>query len=149
MAIHAASRIIPAPRDLVFDLVADVETYPEFLPLWRDARIHRRDDESYLASQEVGLEHVNAQFRTRTQLKRPTSIEVTSEDKVFSEFLIRWDFDSVGTNCWVALVLACQLKARTVNSGVDYLLSRAALPMLMALENRASAWLGANGAISV
>jgi hypothetical protein len=31
-----------------------------------------------------------------------------------------------------------------VNSGVDHLLSRAAPPMLMALENRASAWLGAD-----
>lgn len=88
------------------------------------------------------MDHVHEKFQTRTLLARPMSIEVTSEDDLFNEFLMRWDFDCVGANCRVALVLACQLKARTVNSGFDHMLSRAALPMLIALENRASALLG-------
>lgn len=103
MTVYAASRIIMAPRSRVFDLVADVEGYPEFLPLWRDAEVYRRDGDIYYTEQEVGLGRISERFRTRTHLVRPLHIKVTSEDDRFDEFFIRWDFDTVGTGCRISV----------------------------------------------
>jgi ribosome-associated toxin RatA of RatAB toxin-antitoxin module len=49
MTVFAESRIIAASIEEVFDLVADVESYPTFLPLWRDARIYERSGNVYYA----------------------------------------------------------------------------------------------------
>lgn len=137
MTIHAVSRVIMAPRDRIFDLVADVESYPDFLPLWHDVSVYRRDRNSYLTDQEVGIGHVRERFRTRTHLVRPMYIDVTSEDALFHEFFIRWDFDTVGNGCRVSLALTLEFKSRSLQAGIDRLLSGAARSMVVAFENRA------------
>ncbi len=145
MAIQGISRIINAPRDLIFDLVADVEIYPKLFPLWRDARVLQRDGDSYVASQEVGNGDTIEQFRSHTSLTRPTHIDVTSEDELFKEFHIRWDFDSVGEKCRVALAITCAMKARSLQPRIDQLLLRSPLSMLLALEDRAAFMLATPG----
>ena len=39
MAIHNEKRLLPYIPEQIFDLVADVEKYPEFLPLWRNVSV--------------------------------------------------------------------------------------------------------------
>ena len=143
MTVHAVSRVITANRDLVFDLVSDVESYPDFLPLWRDAHIVQRDGESYYTDQEVGIGHINERFRTRTRLVRPFYIEVTSDDSLFREFFIRWDFDTVGNGCRVAVALTWEMKSKSLQTGIDRLLSQAARTMVTAFEGQAEKRFGA------
>lgn len=143
MTVYAVSHVIMAPRSNVFSLVADVESYPEFLPLWRDASIYRRDGGTYFTEQEVGLGRINERFRTRTNLVRPQYIEVTSEDERFEEFFIRWDFDTIGTGCRISVALTWEMKTGSLQAALDHLLPRAARSMVAAFENRALKMLGA------
>src|SRR5512134_3338248 len=86
MTTHCETRLIAASCDQVFELVADVERYPEFLSLWRCARVYHRDGDVYLTDQEIGLGPIRERFRTRTELWRPHRIEVTSDDPLFEAF---------------------------------------------------------------
>jgi coenzyme Q-binding protein COQ10 len=79
MATHRESRTIARPPEEIFDIVADVERYPEFLPLIREARIFRRHENAYETEQSLALGLMTHRFRTRTMLDRPRGITVVSD----------------------------------------------------------------------
>lgn len=138
MTMHAESRIILAPNDWVFDIVADVERYPEFLPLWREVRVTRRNGNRYHTEQEVGIGRTRTRFRTDTVLKRPMRIEITSRDELFREFFIFWDFNTAGNGCRVDMALTCEVQSRRLQIAIDRLLPRIARAMVVAFEKRAA-----------
>lgn len=55
MPTHAEKRRLPYSRDRVFDLVADVERYPEFLPWCLACRIKRMYRSSFTADLIIGF----------------------------------------------------------------------------------------------
>jgi coenzyme Q-binding protein COQ10 len=137
MTIHTDSRVIVAPHDLVFDLVADVERYPEFLPMWKEAKILQHLDGAYVTEQVVGLGAIRERFRTRTILRRPQSIEVTSIDTLFRTFYIRWDFGTVGSGCRISIALDWEVRSRGLQRAIDLLLPGVARTMVESFEKRA------------
>lgn len=146
MSVFATSRVIAAPPHALFDLVADVESYPEFLPLWRDARIVSRNGNTYVTEQKVGLGETRVRFRTRTRLRRPIRIEVSSDDPLFHELFIRWDFRAVGAGSRVSVALTWEMASRPLQAGLDRVLSAAADSMMRAFETRAATLLDARRA---
>ena len=89
---YRESRVVDIPGDTLFDLVADVERYPEFLPLMARAKIVNRGTDAYETEQTLALGLLAHSFRTRTELDRPHAIRVTSADPAFSRFEIQWSF---------------------------------------------------------
>ncbi len=82
----------------MFDLVADVERYPEFLPLCRSLVIRRRStlptgEEVLVADMQVGFKAIRESFTSRVTLNRPQQV-ITSEyiDGPFRELDNRWTF---------------------------------------------------------
>jgi coenzyme Q-binding protein COQ10 len=137
MTVHRDSGFISAPCDEVFDLVADVERYPEFLSLWRAARVYHREGDVYFTEQEVGLGPIRERFRTRTALFRPTRIEVTSEDTLFRAFEIRWHFAPVRSGCRASIGLLWETRSRPLQKAIDLLLPGVARSMVDAFRARA------------
>ena len=137
MGVHTESRLINAPQERVFELIADVERYPEFLPMWIDAHIYRRRDGTYYTEQEIGLGLIRQRFRTKTVLTSPTRIEVTSADGLFREFFIRWDLASAGQNCRVDITLSWEVRSYLMQKAIDLLLPETARSMVRAFERRA------------
>src|SRR6478752_3348124 len=82
----------------MFDLVADVETYPEFLPLCEALRIIRRSQsgegiETLVASMSIGYKAISESFTTRVTLDRPRlRILVEYVDGPFKYLENRWSF---------------------------------------------------------
>lgn len=112
MASHRESRIVAVTAERMFDLVADVERYPEFLPLMRKATIIRRHAEAYETEQVLALGLIQHRFLTRTELRRPTSIIVTSADRSFSRFEVRWLFTPTSEDfCQTDFALDCQARS--------------------------------------
>lgn len=138
VSAYTETRVIAAPQTPLFDLVADVERYPDFLPLWREARIVEREASGYSTVQRIGLGPICERFRTHTLLHRPTLIEVTSADPKFRTFLIRWTFRARRTGaCSVAVHLDWQLKSRFLQTAIDMVLADTARSMVDAFEARA------------
>jgi coenzyme Q-binding protein COQ10 len=138
MSVHTESRLIHAPRERLFELIADVETYPEFLPMWIDARIYRRRGDTYFTKQEIGLGPIRQRFRTKTVLTIPTRIEVTSSDGLFREFFIRWDLANSNQNCQVDITLSWKVRSYLMQKAIDLVLPETARSMVLAFERRAN-----------
>jgi len=88
-------RRLPYPREAVFDLVADIESYPEFLPGWREARILERRNKVLVVEQSLGGLGLDFCFRTTARLQRPESIHIESRDRPFRYLDQHWRFKAV------------------------------------------------------
>ncbi len=76
MPTHAEKRLLPYTPEQLFDLVADVERYPEFLPWCVGARIRERRDNVIFADLLIGWRMVRERFTSRVTLDRPDRIDV-------------------------------------------------------------------------
>lgn len=143
MASHRESRAIARSPELLFDIVADVERYPEFLPLIRDARIVRRHTTAYETEQSLALGLLMHRFRTRTELERPGRIAVSSDDRSFCRFDIRWRFSPLADDhCHVDFTLDCETRSFFLMPIVQLLVLPMATSMVAAFEARAHALAG-------
>ncbi len=86
MPSHKVSCALPHKPEQPFDLAADVERKTKFLPWWVAARIRTRDPDVYYMDQVVGFGIVRASFSSKTVLRRPERIDVTSTDRPFRHF---------------------------------------------------------------
>jgi coenzyme Q-binding protein COQ10 len=86
----------------MFDLVADVEHYPEFVPLCKDLKIRKREPagqgvENVIADMTVSFKLVRESFRSRVTLDRPKlQILVEYLQGPFSHMENRWTFKPDG-----------------------------------------------------
>ena len=143
MASHRESRAIARSPEVLFDIVADVERYPEFLPLIRDARIIRRHETAYETEQSLALGLLMHRFRTRTELDRPHRIVVASDDRSFCRFDIRWQFSPLADDhCHVDFTLDCETRSFFLMPIVQLLVLPMATSMVAAFEARAHALAG-------
>src|ERR1700753_3092928 len=88
----------------MFDLVADVESYPQFLPLCQPRRVRPRAESgegvgTIVAEMEVGFRGIHQAFTSRVTLDRPRlHILVEYVDGPFRHLENRWSFRNA-QNC--------------------------------------------------
>lgn len=135
------SRVLPYRPEQLFDVAADVERYPEFLPWWLSARIIRRDGNIYDTDQVVGFGPVRQRFRTQTVLNRPQEITVAAADGPegpFQAFQMIWRFGKLQHDrCEVELTGKIELRAPLLRIVFDRAMAGAAGSILSAFEDRA------------
>jgi coenzyme Q-binding protein COQ10 len=105
----------------MFDLVADVERYPEFVPLCRSLRIRERIPEPegveiIVADMTVAYKLLRESFTSRITLDRPNlQILVEYLHGPFSRMENRWEFHPHGEQeCDVAFSISYEFKSRTL-----------------------------------
>jgi coenzyme Q-binding protein COQ10 len=127
----------------MFDLVADVERYPEFLPLCEDLRVRRRAEsgegvETLVAEMRVGYKKISESFTTRVTLDR-TRLRITVEyvDGPFKYLENRWDFrpDPVGSQ--VDFFITYEFKSFALGLLMGSMFDRAFRKFADAFEERA------------
>lgn len=138
MAKHALHREMAFSCDQLFDLVADVEHYPEFVPWWSAARIRRREGDSvYYTDQVIRMSVLSQRFTSKTVLYRPREITVTSEEKPFRFLDINWKFAPIATGAAVDLSLEFHFKSATLSRMMRLVSDEAAHVLISAFEDRA------------
>ena len=138
VASHKVSRVLPYEPEQVFDLVADVERYPDFLPWWVAVRVSQRDGEVYYTDQVVRFGLVRERFSSKTVLRRPERIDVTSSDRLFRHFSLAWTFDSdLEGNCRVALAVDLEFHSRLFHELFGRVLPHTLGGIISAFETRA------------
>lgn len=143
--IHAVNRVFSYTPEQVFDLVADVERYPEFLPWWIAARIEKSDGDVYHTDQVIGFRGlVRERFRTTTVLKRPERIDVTSDGGPFRRLHIQWSFepapdapDAPDPGCLVGYRVDFELRSKLAQGLFAPLFGAAVRRVVGAFERRA------------
>jgi coenzyme Q-binding protein COQ10 len=100
----------------MFNLVADVEKYPEFVPLCEDLRIRRRTQsgegiETLVAEMSVGYKAIRETFATRVTLDEPRlRILVEYLEGPFSYLENRWTFRPDAAGCAVEFYISYEFK---------------------------------------
>jgi ribosome-associated toxin RatA of RatAB toxin-antitoxin module len=88
--------LLPYSAAQMFDLVADVERYPEFLPWCTAATVLARDGEMVTAQLALSRGRASARFTTRNRLVPGERLEMRLLEGPFRELEGRWDFVPIG-----------------------------------------------------
>jgi coenzyme Q-binding protein COQ10 len=129
----------------MFALVADMERYPEFLPLCERnvvrSRSPRGDAEVVFSEMTVTYKFLRETFRSRVTLdKANRRILIDAEDGPLRELRIRWSFKPVdGGGCEVDFHLSYELPSRVLAGLVGSVLDSAFSRFVEAFERRANA----------
>lgn len=123
----------------MFDLVADVEKYPEFLPWCVAARIRSRSETQIVADLIIGFKGIRESFTSRVLLDRDNLIvEVEYEDGPFKYLNNHWKFeDAEGEKCLLDFHVDFEFKSRILQKVIEMLFGEAVRRMVGAFERRA------------
>lgn len=132
----------------MFDLVADVERYPEFVPLCQALRVRKRTQgegtETLVADMTVAYKVMRETFVSRVTLDRPNlQIRVEYLDGPFSHLDNRWTFKPTSdTTCEVEFFIDYEFKSRVLGMLMGTMFEAAFRRFAEAFERRADAVYG-------
>ena len=136
----------------MFDLVADVERYPEFVPLCKALKIRQRTTrpdgtEVIVADMTVSFKLVREAFTSRVTLDRADSkIMVEYLQGPFSELQNRWTFEPRPDNgCEIGFFIAYEFKSRMLGILMGTMFDAAFQRFAVAFEKRADHVYGTAG----
>ncbi len=136
----------------MFDLVADVEKYPQFVPLCTSLKVRSRtakgDTEVIVAAMTAAYKVISQTFTSRVTLDKPNlKILVEYLDGPFSRLQNRWTFKPTGDNaCEVEFFIDYEFKSRTLAMLMGAMFDTAFRKFAVAFEQRADAVYGKNTA---
>jgi len=150
MPFQTRRRVPFTPRQM-FDLVADVEKYPQFLPLCEALTVKGREREGdkdvVVARMTVGYMAIHETFTSRVVLDVPKlrvlAAVVPGESGPFSQLDNRWVFLEAPGGCDVDFTINYALKSLALQMLVGGLFDRAFRRYAEAFEARAHAIYGA------
>lgn len=137
----------------MFDLVADVERYPQFVPLCQSLTVRRRSTdgegrEVIVADMTVAYKFIRETFTSRVTLERPNlTILVEYLEGPFRRMNNRWTFRPVSeSTCEVEFFLAYEFRSRTLGMLMGGVFDAAFRRFAAAFERRADQVYGAQPA---
>ncbi|MFN3459624.1 MAG: type II toxin-antitoxin system RatA family toxin [Oceanibaculum sp.] len=147
MPTHAEQRVLPYAPQKLFDLVADVERYPEFLPWCLGARIRKREPALLVADLIIGFKMVRERFTSRVALDRPgMRIDVTYTEGPFKYLNNHWIFlpaeGEGGEACLIDFYVDFEFRSVLLQKMMSVLFNEAVRRMVGAFETRAHALYG-------
>lgn len=123
----------------MFELVADIERYPEFLPGCSGAEILETMPDGIVARLDLSKAGVKQSFITRNTNAAPSSIRLALEDGPFDSLRGEWRFDSLSEEaCRVSLDLTFQLRSGLLKMAASRLFESVANDMVDAMVKRAN-----------
>lgn len=138
MPRYRETRVLPHPVDRLFDLIADVERYPQFLPWWHAARVRHRDGNTEYVDQVVGPTIARFHFASTTVLERPDHIKTTSTERPFRRLEIHWTFAPAPQGgCAATFAVDYELRSGALQKLVGVVFDAAVRRVVTAFEMRA------------
>lgn len=118
MPSFRSARVVRHSPEQMFDLVADCDKYPEFLPLCVGMKTRPRGEDAngnpiLLAEMEVGYKAIRERFSTRNTLDRK-ALKITVEyvEGPFSRLRNVWNFAPDPAGCRVEFYIEYEFKSR-------------------------------------
>ncbi len=140
---HAEKKRIPYRPDQLFDLVADVGRYPEFLPWCVAARVRTRSETEMIADMTIGFGPFRESFTSRVGLERPERIRVRYENGPFRYLNNQWIFQPDPRGCLVDFAVDFEFRSRILQMAIGAVFNEAVRRMVNAFERRARTIYGA------
>jgi len=112
-------RQVPFTALEMFDLVADVERYPEFLPLCEGLHVLSRDGDgdrrTLVAVMDVGYKSIRESFTSQVTLDRTIpSVHADLVDGPFKRLTNQWSFTDNDGGCEIRFAISYEFRSRTL-----------------------------------
>jgi ribosome-associated toxin RatA of RatAB toxin-antitoxin module len=137
--------LVAYSAEQMFDLIEQVEHYPEFLPWCTRTELIERTDDIIAATVEVGFRELHVSVTTRNEKKRPEWMTIAMEDGSFRHFLGQWTLKPLGDlGCRIDFALRYELALhaeRLAGPMIDHAANR----MVDAFVRRADVVYGLSG----
>jgi coenzyme Q-binding protein COQ10 len=143
MPTFRSTRPVRHSATQMFDLVADVERYPDFLPLCESLRVLRRTQsgegvETLVAAMSVGYKAIRESFTSRVTLDRPRlRVLVEYVDGPFKYLENRWTFRPMPAGCEVEFYINYEFRSVALGLLMGSVFDRAFRRFAVAFEERA------------
>jgi coenzyme Q-binding protein COQ10 len=148
MPTHAEKRILRYTPEQLFDMVADVRRYPEFLPWCVGARIVSRTEAEVVADLTIGFKMFRESFRSQVTLDRPERIQVRYLNGPFRYLNNQWRFLPHPDGTEVRFFVDFEFRSRMLQMVIGTVFEQAVRLMVRAFERRAMVLYGRNAAPS-
>jgi len=139
----------PYSTQQLFDLVLDIERYPEFLPWCRASRILERGEGRLLAELVICFKHITESYVSEVTFHRPVApsdkgfIDVQLVQGPFETLSNHWEFEpGPGGGSITSLTLSFKFRSRLLDSVIGLLFGKASAKMVVAFKQRADALYG-------
>ena len=143
MPRHSETKHLPYTPEQLFDLVADVGRYDEFLPWVVAVRIKSSSESETVADLVVGFNAFKERFTSRVVKERPSRICVDYVDGPLKYLHNEWKFDPApGGGTIVGFSVDFAFKSRLFETLAGAMFDRALRRMTSAFEQRAAALYG-------
>lgn len=142
MPRHSETRHLPYAAEQMFDLVADVKRYPEFLPWVSAMRVRHDTSVETTADMIVGFKGLRETFSSRVRKSRPDSITVDYIDGPLKFLRNEWRFRAEPGGCTVEFTVDFAFKNRVFELLAGQVFQAALRRMTGAFETRAAALYG-------
>ncbi|MFO1158013.1 MAG: type II toxin-antitoxin system RatA family toxin [Reyranellaceae bacterium] len=139
---HAERRVVAFAPEQLFDLVADVPRYPEFLPWCVAARVRSRKEQVEIAELAIGFGPFHERFVSRVELARDRTggprIDTTGIEGPFRRLVSRWTFHPHPDGTEIEFELEFEFRSLLLQQTVRLLFAEAVRRMVAAFEARAA-----------
>jgi coenzyme Q-binding protein COQ10 len=144
MPTHAETRTLPYTPEQLFDLVADVESYPAFLPWCSGCKITRRIDGGengpriIYADLSIGYKMIRETFGSRVTLERPDHIHVEYLRGPMKNLSNHWRFiPTADGHCRIDFYVEFEFRNPFLQGVIELFFNEAVRRMVGAFESRA------------
>ncbi len=138
MALIEKSVLVAYSAKQMFDLVDDIESYPQFLPWCGGTIVHARDAAQVVATIKIDYLHLKQSFTTENLRQPPHTIQMRLREGPFQQLDGLWQFTELDAHaCKVALRLQYEFSNRLIESLVNPVFSVIAGSLVEAFVQRA------------
>ena len=138
MPTHAEKRVMPYTAQQLYDLVSDVEKYPEFLPWALSCVIVRRLDNVLYADLTIGFKMFREKFTSRVTLTPPERIDVAYLEGPFKYLNNHWYFTQrEDGKTEIDFHVDFEFRSKLLQTVIGALFNEAVRVMVAAFERRA------------
>jgi coenzyme Q-binding protein COQ10 len=139
MPTHAEQRTLPYTLDQLFDLVADVERYPDFLPWCLGCHITEQlDKNSFRADLTIGYKFFRETFISEVHLTPKTALRVNYINGPMRNLSNKWTFiDNHDGTTTIDFFIDFEFHNRLLGAVMDMFFNEAFRRMVAAFESRA------------
>jgi ribosome-associated toxin RatA of RatAB toxin-antitoxin module len=137
------SALLPYSAQSVFDLVNQVDSYPEFLPWCCGSEVLESTDQTMVARIDIKKAGIQQSFTTRNRLNPPHQIQLSLVDGPFDTLEGEWHFDSIGDQaCRISLDMRFSIRNKLLNMAVGPVFEQIAATLVQSFCDRAKALYG-------
>lgn len=132
------SALVMFSAEQMFNLVNDVDAYPQFLPGCVGSRVHERGEDYMTASVQVAKAGIAKTFTTRNQLALNRQIKMELVEGPFSKLAGWWTFTALDVDaCKIEFDLDFEFTSRFVELAFGQVFRELVSAMVTAFSNRA------------